>query len=132
MQQYLVWQWPVATGCVGSICRVATPALPVWQTQCSLRDNIFFATFQIFLVGFYIFQIIKYVSISRTYPAQSKGWYVPFSDFHSAYAFFGGDKAGCHNLQTVAELNIFPSIANQYKSKFTSAGSPALALTALR
>ena len=46
----------------------------VWQTQCSLRDNIFFATFQIFLVGFYIFQIIKYVSISRTYPAQSKGW----------------------------------------------------------
>ena len=46
----------------------------VWQTQCSLRDNIFFATFQIFLVGFYIFQIIKYVGISRTYPAQSKGW----------------------------------------------------------
>ena len=47
----------------------------VWQTQCSLRDNIFFATFQIFLVGFYIFQIIiKYVSISRNYPAQSKGW----------------------------------------------------------
>ena len=46
--------------------------------------------------------------------------------------FFGGEKAGCHNLQTVAELNISPSIANQYKSKFTSAGSPALALTALR
>ena len=52
---------------------------------------------------------------------------VPLSDFHSAYAFFGGEKAGCHNLQTVVELKIFPSIANQYKSKLTSVGSPALA-----